>query len=39
MQVRLKLACKMGDYGSVEQFNVWRIQLVGYGLFFQQNFQ
>jgi hypothetical protein len=34
-----EIACKMGHFGSEEQFNIQRTQRVGYGDFFQQNFQ
>jgi hypothetical protein len=29
----------MGHFVSEEQFNIWRTQRVGYGFFFQRNFQ
>jgi hypothetical protein len=39
LQVRLKIACKTGDSGRTEHFNIWHTQRVGYGHFFKQNFQ
>ncbi len=39
LQIWLKLHVKWGHFVSEEQFKIWRTQRVGYGDFFQWNFQ